>query len=278
MTASAAVFAYDGVKTGVSLSRTKAFVGDIVEAVVSAELPEKAYISANRQASFKNFDIINSEIRHVSFSPNVYEFKYSLAAYGTGTFAIEPAAITYSDADGTEKIFFTPSAQIEIESSLTDGGNDIKDIKPLKKLKVKAAYVIAGIIVFLLIVVLIINTVREIKNKPHKNIIFDPKTEALKALDLLYNERNEIESRLLYYKMSEILRTYIAKVRSVNTMEMTASEFMSALKTMLAPAADESSLRNYMKIFNLARYARLKPSDEETEKNFKLTGELLEKL
>ncbi|MCL2334541.1 MAG: hypothetical protein FWC57_00575 [Endomicrobia bacterium] len=272
------VFA-DDIKSSISLSKSKAFVGDEIKSVITAELPAGAFINSNQNVSFNNFDIINSAVRHVSSSPNVYELAYTLAAYNTGVFKVEPAAISYSDAVGSEKIFFTPAAQIEIESVLTYGGKDIKDIKPLKKLKIKPAYLAALIVVLMLILFLSVKLVQEINEKRRKAVVvLDPKTEALNNLNMLYEEKNKKETKFLYYRMSEILRMYIAKVRSLNTMEMTASEFTAVLRNMLPPDVRETDVKSYMKIFNLARYAGLRPSEEETEKNFKFTRELLEKL
>ncbi|MDR3274675.1 MAG: hypothetical protein LBS81_01555 [Endomicrobium sp.] len=90
---------------------------------------------------------------------------------------------------------------------------DIKDIKALKTLKIKAVHIYLIIPIFILLFISTISVVRTIiiLKKKQEQIEIDIKTQALKILNDLYENRNNISTKIFYYKMSEILRTYVSK-------------------------------------------------------------------
>jgi hypothetical protein len=268
-------------KINVSLDKNKVFIGDIVKFTVKVQLPQNAQISAAQNFDFVDFDIISSDIRRVSGTENIYELKFNVAAYKTGTLTLNQLAVFYLNSDGTDNLFFTPEAQIEVVSIVGNKAvQDIKDIKALKKLKVKSIYIFLTVIALVLLIICIISVVKaaaRLIRKP-KQLEIDPKTRALDALSDLYKNRNDVSARIFYYKMSEILRTYASKRYNFNAMEMTTSEFFGKVKTFIPEEINVNEFKNYLKIFNLARYADFTPSKIEIENNYNFTKNLLELL
>ena len=270
-------------KVAVSLDKEAAFVGDIINFKVTAELPLNAQISANQKMSFDNFDIREYDIKRLSDNPNVYVINFKIAAYKTGILEINRVSIFYLNPDGTGNLFYTPEAKVEIKSVLGDDPNpDIKDIKPLLKLSIKFLYVFfmiiafaaAGVFAFFLYKnIMVVRKLKEIA-------AIDPRAKALNDLDELYVS-GTIEKagvKIFYYKMSEILRSYVSKQYKFDALEMTTSEFFDKMKTMLPLEININEFKTYLKVFNLARYAGFKPDKTEVENNFKYTKNLLEKL
>jgi hypothetical protein len=141
-------------------------------------------------------------------------------------------------------------------------------------------YLILIIIVLLLLIVFITFIVKNVYDyvKNSKQVEIDPKTKALNALDDLYKNKKDISARNFYYKMSEILRTYVSKKYQIDAMEMTTSEFFRKVKTFIPQDININEFKNYLKVFNLARYADFMPSEIEIENNYKFTKMLLELL
>jgi hypothetical protein len=263
------------------LNTDKTFVGDVINFKVKIKLPEIAQISAEQNFHFDDFDIINSSITLISYNENIYELNFELAAYKIGNLTINPITIFYINSDGTNNLFFTPEEHVEIKSIIKDDkAEDIKDIKPLSKLKIKPIYIFLIIIVFVLFVICVVCTVKVALESAKKSeeIEIDCKTKALDDLNDLYVNKDSISVRNFYYKMFEILRIYISKQYKFDAMEMTTSEFFGSVKQLLPNEIPINEFKNYLKIFNLARYADFTPNIVEIENNCNFTKKLLELL
>ncbi|MDR3071355.1 MAG: BatD family protein [Endomicrobium sp.] len=265
---------------GTSLSKNKILVGDTINFTVKAQLPANAQIGATQNFSFKDFDIITYTINRVSKTENVYELSFNIAAYKTGTLTINPLTVIYINPDGTTNLFFTPEEHVEVESIIGNNNTqNIKDIKPLKRINVNSLYIFIIINVSILLVICVIFIIKStIKNNKKSTFIeTDPKTKALNELNNLYKD-NDLSTKDLYYTMSEILRTYISKQYKFDAMEMTTSEFFDKVKFLLPNEINSNELKGYLKTFNLTRYADFLPNKIEIENNYSLTKKLLELL
>jgi hypothetical protein len=263
-----------------SLDKDEARIGDIVKFELKAELPENAYIAVNKEIIFENFDTVNFSVKHVSQEPNVYLITFDIAAYKTGNLRIEPVGITYINSSGSKKMFFTPESQLLINSVLTGGAQqDIKDIKPLKKLSVKPANAAGIIFLIILMCVLTYFVIKDAAQKSHKKeIIVDPQTQALNLLDGLSEFIKNGEAKIFYYKAAEILRRYISAKYVFNAMEMTSAELLKKLDGTIAISMTKRDIKQYLSIFDLARYAGFKPSENDMLNSLEKTKEFIRKL
>jgi hypothetical protein len=267
----------------ISFDKDSAYVGDIINLKITAELPLNAQISANQNISFNNFDVLGSDIKHISISPNIYEIDVKIAAYNIGDLQIEPIVIYYINPDGTNNLFFTPQTKFEIQSLIGAGGHNenIKDIKPLLRIPIKTGWLILIIILIAGILTASLFLYKEIdKKRIEKQIIeLDIKTLSLNALSALYESAlKDTTPSLFYYKMSEIFRNYISKQYNFDAMEMTTTELLESLRKVLPQSVNINDFKSYLQIFVLAQYAAFKPSAEEISHSFNFTKELLEKL
>jgi hypothetical protein len=261
------------------VNKDKAYVGDVIEFVIKAELPKNAQISAEQSFKLDDFEILSADIKRLSLDDNRYELKFDISAYKTGCLTIKPLTVFYINPDGTNNLFFTPEKNIDIQNLVTDTKNaNIKDIKNLKTIKIKGIFIVLIVLVAALIVILAAYIIKNIiaENKKSKIIVLDEKTTALNSLNDLYQKRADLTTRDFYYKMSEILRTYISKQYKFDAMEMTTSEFFEKAKDLLPVQVNVNDFKNYLKVFNLARYADFTPNEKDIEENFVFTQKLLE--
>lgn len=264
-----------------SLDKENAHIGDIIKYTVKAELPGAAYLAVNKDIIFENYETVNVSAAHLSEEPNIYVITFSLTAYETGILSLEPVGIAYVTASGDRKMFFTPRAKVLVDSVLNRNPEGIKDIKPLKKLKIKPKYIAGMILVLALLAVLIISLIKDAAKKIKKaDIVVDPQTEALISMGNLL-ESGAIkngEPRMVYYRMSEILRIYISKKYNFNAMEMTSTELLKKLETIVPVYITRRDLKDCFKIFDLARYAGFQPSETDMTESFEKTKEFIRKL
>jgi hypothetical protein len=263
----------------VSLNKDKAYVGDVVKFVVKAELPKNAQISVVQNFKLDDFEILKTDIKRLPSDNNNYELKFEISAYKTGHLTIKPLTVFYINPDGTNNLFFTPEKSIEIQSLIADHKSaDIKDIKSLKKLKIKDSFIVLIVVVLFVIVMLAIYIGKDIRKEKEKAkiIVLDERTSSLNNLNDLYQNRTNLTTRDFYYKMSEILRAYISKQYKFDAMEMTTSEFFEKTKEFLPAEINVNEFKNYLKVFNLARYANFTPNEKEIEDNYVFTKKLLE--
>ncbi|MDR3253612.1 MAG: hypothetical protein LBT07_01430 [Endomicrobium sp.] len=264
-----------------SLDKDKVFIGDIIKFTVKMRLPKNAQISVSQNFNFNDFDIISSNIKHISASENIYELTFNIAAYKLGSLTVNPLTIFYIDSNGSANSFLTPETNVEVISIMeNETVQNIKDIKSLKTLKIKAVYVCLIILTFILLFISIVSVTRIIiiPKKKQEQIEIDIKMQALKILNDLYENRNNTSTRIFYYKMSEILRTYVSKQHNFDAMEMTTSEFFDKIKIFFPKEININEFKHYLKIFNLTKYADFMPNEIETENNYNFTKKLLELL
>ena|GEM_PF-1632761 len=264
-----------------SLDRDNAYIGDIIKYTVKAELPEAAYLAVNKNIIFENFETINISAGRVSGEPNVYEIIFELAAYKTGILKLESVGIAYVNASGNRKMFFTPPAETIINSILNTNPEDIKDVKPLKKISIKPEYAAGLGLIFIILVIFIVLSVKDVlKNTKKAAVVVDPQTEALAELDSLL-ESGAIkngDARIFYYRAAEILRIYISKKYNFNAMEMTSTELLKKLENIVPASLTRKDMKGYFKIFDLARYAGFRPSEDDMIESLEKTKEFIRKL
>ncbi|MDR1243813.1 MAG: hypothetical protein LBJ79_01285 [Endomicrobium sp.] len=259
-----------------SLSKNEIYVGDIIDFTVKAKLEQNAQISVNQDFSFEGFDILNLDIEHIVDKKNVYELKFKLLADKVGDVIINPNAVFFINADGTNNLFFTPKKSVVVKSILGQDNNyDIKDIKKLKKIRLGTMCVVLVSMLIILIGLIFYLLVCSYINRP-KGMVEDPQLEALRELSLLYDTRSSADVKDFYYKMSKILRTYISKKYKFYALEMTTSEFFKKMKPLLPSTINALEFKKYLSVFNLARYASFTPSQTEIKNSYDFTKNLLE--
>jgi hypothetical protein len=262
-----------------SLNKDSVYIGDVIEFTVKVEVPKDAQIGANQNFKLEDFEISKVNIKRLSKSSNVYELIFEMYAYKTGHLTIKPLTIFYINPDGTNNLFFTPEKSIEIKSLITDNKNlNIKDIKSLKKINISTIFIIPIIILLIFIIILLVYIIKDIREQIEKAkiVILDDKTIALNNLNDLYQNKTNLDIRNFYYKMSEILRTYMSRQYKFDAMEMTTSEFFEKVKEFLPSEIDINEFKSYLQIFNLTRYADFTPTEKEIEGNYLFTKKLLE--
>lgn len=210
-----------------------------------------------------------------------------LSAYKAGKVELLSADIFYNVNNQTQFVK-TTALPIEIKSVLDPQkpSQDIQDIKGIITvshslswwLKIILVVIILGIIIFLVVRYII----KHKKHKPTQEEIIlaiPPREYAIQQLDELKN-KNLIEKGQIkdyYDTLSDILRYYVSRVYKVDGLEKTTKELFSLLKDKM-DIENNRELRNFLINCDFVKFAKVVPTQEDTQADFEQAKSFIEKV
>lgn len=211
---------------------------------------------------------------------------FILSVYKAGKTELLSVEIPYT-YENQQKFVKTKALPIEV-TSVIDQKNppqDIAGIKGIIKFRHGILWYIPFLIALIILAVIGYFIYKFIKNKKRiptpEEIIqaIPPKEYALKQLDELAAEDLTAKGLIKEYydRLSDIIRFYLARVYSVDTMEKTTSELYQMLKDKIAPEYNRE-IKIYLQNCDFVKFAKLVPSDEETKKDFDTAKSFIEKI
>lgn len=209
-----------------------------------------------------------------------------LSAFKAGKVELLSADVYYT-VDNQIKFVKTTALPIEIKSVLDPQkpSQDIQDIKGiiavhhslLWYLKIILIVILIGFIIFFIIRYII----KHKKHKPTKEEIIlaiPPKEYAIQQLEELKN-KNLIEKGQIkdyYDSLSDILRYYVSRVYKVDGLEKTTKELFSLLKDKMN-VENNRELRSFLINCDFVKFAKVIPSQEDTQRDFEQARNFIEK-
>ncbi|MGE4384328.1 MAG: hypothetical protein AB7E39_00480 [Endomicrobiaceae bacterium] len=193
------------------------------------------------------------------------------------------------NVDGKKKIIKTKAMQVEIKSVLNPKkpSRDIFDIKGIYTFGHSVWWyikIVAAVIAFILLLYFIYKFIKRKKsgnNINNEDIVFSipPKEYALSQLDNLRTldliKKGQIKD--YYDKLSDILRFYVSRVYSVDGLGKTTGELFLLLKDK-APYDYNRDLKNYLLNCDLVKFAKVIPSDDNIDEDFRKAKNFVERI
>jgi hypothetical protein len=257
-------------------------VGDKVILNIKAEglttdSVDKAKLTELNFGDFELLNVVSAADKSVDFI---------LSAYKAGKVELLSVDIPYT-YENQQKFVKTKAMPIEINSVL-DPKNPPQDIAGIKGI-IKFNHGILWYVPFLIALIILIiagyfiyKFIQKKNRKPTPEEIIQaipPKEYALKQLDELVAE-NLISKGLIkeyYDRLSYIIRFYLKRTYSVDTMEKTTTELYQMLRDKITPEHNRE-IKNYLQNCDFVKFAKLVPSNEETKKDFDMAKGFIEKL
>jgi hypothetical protein len=227
----------------------------------SITLPERRIIDENTklpQYIISDIDQ-NSENREDLYYLTV---TIQIAYFKPGKY--ELPAVRIIDSEGNELGYRVPT--IEIIQQNTQG--NFEDIEPpFKRSGNYTRMILVGLVVLLLIIILVLlwkfiqKWIAEKRAQPEK---IDPAVEFFtslnKLLKKLYLENNEIE--LYCTELSSIFRKYLLQQFDFPALDMTTDEIYKKVRSLHKKSKYAETIRKMMQLWDLAKFAELRPSAE----------------
>ena len=208
------------------------------------------------------------------------QFKYEISVFDTGRFVIPPFPVAFSESDTSRKYQLIQSEPIEIfvRSVLTSEDAEIKDIKPPISIPFNyrkwILYGSAGLLIIAgtLLVLYIIRQRKRGIPLFRKEVIRPAHEIALEALAELKPEWQQMlengEHKLLFTRLSEIMRQYLENRFFVKALEETTYEIIESLKDLELSGESEQQVQEILELSDLVKFAKYIPQKDETQSIF----------
>ncbi len=210
-----------------------------------------------------------------------------LSAFKAGKVELLSTDIYYT-IDNQSKFIKTTALPIEIKSVLDPQkpSQDIKDIKGIIAVPHSLSWYLKIILIIILIALIIFfiigYIVKHKRYKPTKEEIIlaiPPREYAIQQLNELKN-KNLVEKGHIkdyYDTLSDILRYYVSRVYKVDGLEKTTKELFSLLKDKM-DVENNRELRSFLVNCDFVKFAKVIPSQEDTQKDFEQAKNFVEKV
>lgn len=206
----------------------------------------------------------------------------TITSFDTGFHAIPP--IIFAVRQGGAGEFTNLESQpflLEVKGVAVDESADIKDIKPILKVPYTFADFlpwILGLLVVALLVALVWfflwsrknnKTLLKIPSRPPP----PPHVTALAALDELKKQQlwQKGQVKEFHTRLTDILRTYLEAVFTINAAEMTSYEIIQAMKEQVLEENRLKDLKKVLELADMAKFAKARPMAADNELSFNLT-------
>lgn len=265
-----------------SFSKSLITVGDLVDFYLRIEIPKEVEASeVPGGVLLSAFEIkdYNTGKWKVEGNKKILEQSFKISTYTTGIYFVPPWVFSYKLKGETKKIE-VPTLPLYV-MSLLKGEENLRDIKGPYELPSKFPYFLLLIPTILAICFLGFYYFKKRKKKviAEMKILLPPDLQAIKALNELKEKgylKNEKEKEY-YIELDDILRVYLGRRFSKDTIDKTEFELINILKELNFERGIFINLKNFLEFSSLVKYAKQKPKIEEGEEHWQLLKSFVEK-
>jgi hypothetical protein len=195
----------------------------------------------------------------------------TLQAFELGKQRVPTLELELSDANGTVKMPVS-GPEIEIVSSLpadADKGADLYDVRKPEELPVRTWRLVWALLIGLAVALLAYGVMRYLRRP--RPVVLEPEkpkaplhVRANQALDALAaaNLPGQGRSREFYFRLSEIVRSYLGERYDFEALESTTPELLEALRSKHTPGLPMAELTAFANESDFVRYAKAAPGPD----------------
>jgi len=275
------------------LDTNRALIGDQLHLFLSVEKPVDLRMDfpGLKDTITRKIEIISDSFTDtVSVSENRVTFGRNLliTVFDTGSFTVPPLDFLVYAEPSPDTIRTLPIAfmilPVKTDTTLRDIKGNFKtpvnmaEILYYMKKDYPYGLLLAGIgLLTLFIVRYIRKRRRQGKDIQKEKPVEMPEIIALRELEKIRNEKPWMHNKvkLYYINVSDILRHYIEGRYHIMALEQTTGEILQALKSTACANSDLNNLGGILKLADLVKFAKVKPSVEENALQVDLATEFV---
>ncbi len=264
-----------------NIDRDNILIGETLNLTVEAYVPIGANVTWFTADTLPYFEILKkySTDTAQSIDSKKLSQNFELTSFDSGQQYIPPFEIVVDSQP-----YFTDSIPINVSFTPFDPNEDYKDIKDIIDVKnpsVKYLPWVISALALLSLVALVYFFYRrkfgEALVKEEQLPALSPYEEAMKALaQLALKNVNNGEVKNYYSEMNDILRKYVSGRFSVSTFERTNEELILELSQMGIPKDAFISLAQSLRMSDVVKFAKYRPSEEDNKNNLKIVTTSIE--
>ena len=264
-------YAQSNVRIKASVDRTSILIGERINLVYEADIPETQpirFVSIDTIDHFEFIDRGKIDTTNTSTGTSLRQ-QFIITSFDSGQWLI-PAYVI----DGIQ----TDSFLINVGFTPFDTSQAYHDIKGIIEIPVeeeeKKNWIMWAVGGFLLLVALIYIFVR--KKQPEIVVVppVDPYTEAMKLLDSL-GKRNEQPAKDYYTRLTDIFRNYLARKKNISSMQKTTDDIVVQLEPLKLPPEQYKKLAQSLRLADFVKFAKFNPSAEDDQESFNIIKETI---
>ncbi|MBU0638711.1 MAG: hypothetical protein KKB50_07595 [Planctomycetes bacterium] len=267
----------------VKVSPSEVWLGDEITVSLDVHTPEDYLVRFPTVEDFGALEVAAEEARDPRPAPDgglAWQQVFRITALHSGQLEIPPLVVPYARRPDEavaqprfEQELATGTLNVAVRSALTSQDTvaqprDITDTllpdKPPLTTR-QWVYGAAAALSALLALYVLHRVIRRRLSRPVPPI--PAELLALRALsDLAMTDLIETDPRAYYYRLSEIVRTYIERKFALAAPEMTTEEFLGTLaRDRGALPYDAERLRAFLQACDIVKYAAFRPRNEDAE-------------
>lgn len=219
-----------------SVSPKEIKIGERIDFSISVEHDSGIDIFyPDETAQLSPFEVLKHKVstRRSGFGRSATEIVYSITGFEAGEFTVPPLLVTAKDRFGNERNIRTVEHRVKVMLG-AETGSDIVDILPPMDVTEKAQHLkkalsfLPYIVPFLAAIAVIAYLLTQ--RRPSPAITVDPRAKALEMLGALKVDENRME--IIYFDVSDIVRTFLAGHLGIEASKMTSTELLETLERL----------------------------------------------
>ncbi len=234
-----------------------------------------------------DFDYLGQERRRVDGpTSSTTTIQVKLSAFQLGSLDTPQLELEVTAPQGTSTVSL-PRSKVEIDSSLPPDaqskGEELYDVKPPEEVLIRTwrlLYILAA----LAGLIGLGYAIYRYRSRPQTAVpAFVPPPEPLhvratRALDALAADNLPArgEFKPFYFRLSEIVRSYLGERYGFDALESTTPELLQALHTRSTPGLPLPDLATFAQSSDFVRYAKQSPSVEECKQHLELAYRIVQ--
>ncbi|MBL8919713.1 MAG: hypothetical protein JNJ54_12670 [Myxococcaceae bacterium] len=244
----------------------------VVEIVVTHEKSQRYELPP--PGDLGAFDYVSQDRQRVDGDEaSITTFKVTLQGFELGKQRTPTLELELADPAGTVKMPVS-GTEVEILSTLPpdakDQGADFYDVRKPEELPVRTWRLIWALLIGLAVALASYALFRWL-NRPRPVVTAPAKprepahVRARTALDALAAQNLPAQGRVkeFYFRLSEIIRSYLGEVYAFDALESTTPELLEALRARHTPGLPMEALKDFAYQSDFVRYAKQEPGPDE---------------
>jgi len=258
----------------VELYPQTAHIGDLIHLVFKVFRPEDSKFSVpDALTDLQNIEIKNVELKDEKAEKGTIQtiLDYTIVSFKPGSYVLGPVSFNLQTSSGENIVLNSEKISLTIESLIknTSKENDIRGPKPQLSIKVSPLSILIILILAILTIAVVWIVLRKTLLKPRETvrqiIELSADEQALQQLEELMRspEMQRKNMKVIYTRLSDILRNYLGKRYSFDAKEMTSLECLREIKTRRLAHDLYEKIKFSLDKADLVKFAKFMPEAVE---------------
>lgn len=266
-----------------SVDRNNILIGEQINLVLEADIPENEPISFFEVDSIEHFEfLLKGKIDTTNTSKGT-ELKqlFRLTSFDSGRWVIPAYSLAHSENLKTDSIV------INVGFMAMDTTKDYNDIKEIIEIEAEKKqdwtwYYVGGGVLLLALLIYLLTRKKKKKavDEAAATQIADPYRDAMEGLEQLRQEDypGKGDTKKYYTLLTDIFRTYVEKRKGIHSLQQTTDDLVVQLKNVDLHKDQYSQLSQVLRLSDFVKFAKYESTDADNKNVFDTIKKSIEEI